>query len=375
MLELTRTTNAAHDHGSPSPGPLARAWSRWPRFAAWGALVWSAGYAIAGALWWTGAEWFPFKRVPLDRASSSLLEGVPASVVGPAFLGFGLLGVVAAAVLVRRHTPQQLRRAALVLGACWAVAATSLIPDYTILAILALWPALLVFSFTGILGGTQDGIGDILYWHRVNLILIFIGGLLWAGATLAARRRFRGACPHCGRKPGEPTGVTAARRARLLLLGRRYVWVAVLATVPYDVTRIAWYVGWPLGLTDGMYASLQDPPELLAVGLALGILSTAGAALTHGLVARWGEVFPRWIPSVAGKRVPVMLAVIPAATVTVSLPPAAVMFASPGINGSFDVANWGVWLPSMFWLMWAVGLGGATWTYYHRRRGICRHCT
>jgi len=337
--------------------------------------MWSAGYAIAGALWWAGVEWYPFKKVPLDRASSSLLEGAPASILGPAFLCFGLLGVAAAAVLLRRHAPQRLRRAALVVGACWAVAATSLIPDYTILALLALWPVLLLFAFTGTQGGSQEGIGDILYWHRVNLILVFVGGMLWSGATLAAHRRFRGACAHCGRKPGAPAEITAEDRACLLLLGRRFVWVAVLATLPYDVTRIAWYLGWPLGLTERVYESLQDPPELLAVGLALGILSTTGALLTHGLVARWGEVFPRWLPGVAGKRVPVMLAVIPAAIVAVSLPPASVMFASPGINGGFDVANWGVWLPSMFWLLWAFGLGGAAWAYYHRRRGACRHCS
>jgi hypothetical protein len=69
-----------------------------------------------------------------------------------------------------------------------------------------------------------------------------------------------------------------------------------------------------------------------------------------------------------------MLAVVPAATVTITLPPAAIMFAGPTINGSFDMANWGTWLPSLCWLAWAVGLGLATYAYYLRRRPDCAAC-
>jgi hypothetical protein len=335
--------------------------------------VWSAAYAVAGACWWAGASWYPFGPVPLDRESASLLEGAPPGVVGPTFVVLGLLGTGAARVCLVARAPGQLRRASTALGMLLAVTATTLVPDYTILALLAMWPVLLVFVFTGV-EGAQDGIADVLYWHRVNLLLIFVGGVLWAGAALAAHRRDRGRCAPCGRGPREQA-ISAARRAQLLQQGRRFVWLAVLATLPYDVTRIAWFLGWPLGLSDSMYASLQDPPELLAVGLGLGVLSTAGAALTHGLVAPWGETFPRWVPLLGGRDVPVMGAVAPSALVAVSLPPAAVMFANTKVNGTFDLDNWGTWLPSMFWLAWAIGLGGAAWAYYLRRRGACRHCS
>jgi hypothetical protein len=358
---------------SYQPTWFARAWSHWPRWTAWGALCWSAGYAAAGALWWSGVDWYPFAKVSLDRASLSLLETAPADVVGPVFVAVGLLGVGAAAVFLSPRASGGVRRAATAFGAVLAVTATCLIPDYTMLALLALWPVLVVFSVTGI-EGSQDGIGDILYWHRVNLILVFAGGLLWTGATLAARRRVRGDCVHCGRAPGEPGGLSPRRRDQLLAMGRRFVWMAVLATLPYDLTRFAWFLGWPLGLSEELFESLQDPPELLTVGLVLGLLSTGGAALTHGLVSGWGERFPGWLPRVAGRRVPILLAVVPASLVTVTLPPASIMFASPGINGDFDLTDWGAWLPSMFWILWAVGLGGATWAYHQRRRGACRHC-
>ena len=37
-----------------------------------------------------------------------------------------------------------------------------MIPDYTLVALVALSPAIIVFAFTGILG-EQGGVGDILY--------------------------------------------------------------------------------------------------------------------------------------------------------------------------------------------------------------------
>ena len=147
-----------------------------------------------------------------------------------------------------------------------------------------------------------------------------------------------------------------------------------MSMVPYDATRLAWFAGWPLGLSGAMYRNLQDPPELLVVGLGLGILSTAAAALTHAFVAPWGERFPRCVPRVAGREVPVMLAVAPATVVVTCLPATAVMLANPRLNRTFDWENWGTWLPSVFILVWAAGLGGAVWTYYLRRRTACRWC-
>ncbi|MFG2090505.1 MULTISPECIES: hypothetical protein [unclassified Spirillospora] len=45
----------------------------------------------------------------------------------------------------------------------------------------------------------------------------------------------------------------------------------------------------------------------------LSIVSELVAFTAIGLIARWGEVFPRWIPGLRGRRVPTMAAVIPAA--------------------------------------------------------------
>ncbi|MEU8119324.1 hypothetical protein AB0C21_11530 [Spirillospora sp. NPDC049024] len=50
---------------------------------------------------------------------------------------------------------------------------------------------------------------------------------------------------------------------------------------------------------------------LEAYVVLLSILSEAVAFTAVGLVAAWGEVFPRWLPGLRGRRVPVLAAVIP----------------------------------------------------------------
>ncbi len=47
--------------------------------------------------------------------------------------------------------------------------------------------------------------------------------------------------------------------------------------------------------------------------VALTLLLLGLATLTLGLVRRWGEVTPRWMPFVGGKRVPPLAAIVPAA--------------------------------------------------------------
>lgn len=52
------------------------------------------------------------------------------------------------------------------------------------------------------------------------------------------------------------------------------------------------------------------PMEVYVVVLSL--VSELVAFTAVGLIARWGEVFPRWVPVLRGRRVPAMAAVVPA---------------------------------------------------------------
>ncbi|MFE9296455.1 hypothetical protein [Streptomyces niveus] len=47
--------------------------------------------------------------------------------------------------------------------------------------------------------------------------------------------------------------------------------------------------------------------------VALSVVSELLALTAIGLIARWGEVFPRWVPLLRGRRVPIKAAVVPAA--------------------------------------------------------------
>ena len=274
----------------------------------------------------------------------------------------GLGGAVLAIVMTRRRARGWVLQA---IATVLAVGLALVIPDYTLVALVALSPAIIVFAFTGI-PGEQGGVGDILYWHRVNLVILFIGGLLWAATAIAYHRRSRNACVSCGRGEGPERTWTTPESA--LRWGRWAVAISVVANLPYELTRVAWYFGWPLGITDEFHQMMADTPGMLEIGLALALMGIGGI-LTHGLVHRWGEVYPRWIWFKAGKQVPPLLAIIPASVVAVVLIPAGLM------NAQLPAADsWAVNLPGVLWVLWGTGLGTATYAYYLRRRTSCRRC-
>jgi hypothetical protein len=84
------------------------------------------------------------------------------------------------------------------------------------------------------------------------------------------------------------------------------VWAAygvVLCVLPSAVWRIAIGLGADLGTTEA-WREFQGVPgagSVYVIGLSL--LSIGAAALTLGLVQPWGEVVPRWMPLIGGRRV------------------------------------------------------------------------
>ncbi len=335
-----------------------RYWSSWSGCAL---AIWSFGYGGLGVYWALGGRGFPFAHVAANRSTVSILEGTPAHVVAPVIAAVGLLGGVVAIAMIRQAT----RFRWLLLGFGWACAVTDalIIPDYSLLGMVALAPLLVVFAFTGV-PGPQHTIGAILYWHRLNLVVVFVGGLLWAAATLAYQRRTAGACANCGRRPEHRRSWDARKWGHVAVL------VAVVATIPYEATRIAWFFGLPIGVTPAFYRMMVDTPHMLDVGLGLAIASISGSVLTHGLVRRWGEVYPRWVFFRAGRPVPPTLAVIPAALVAIILIPAGLM----NFRLQFSPDSWAVTVPGMLWVIWGAALGVATYAYYLRRRPPCTRC-
>ncbi|MEU7866848.1 NYN domain-containing protein [Dactylosporangium sp. NPDC049140] len=311
---------------------------------AWAAAAWSAGYGALAVTWWAEGGDYPFARVDDAHSSQSLLEGTAPAVVAPIMALVCLAATLLGVYLARGGRA----RAALAFGWTLAAVLALLLPDYSLLAFVAFAPLLLVFAFTGV-PGPQDGLGDIMYWHRTNLLILFAGGLLWAAATLRSSRR---------------AVASTTPPETLLRWGRRAVWVAVLAPVPYEVTRIAWFLGVPLGIPRDFLTMMQSTPGMLEVGLGCAVASIGGGVLTHGLVRPWGERFPRWTLWLSGRRVPPLLAVAPAMLVAVVLIPAGLMNARLPITAS----TWGVTAPGLLWVVWGAALGTAAVTYHLRRR-------
>jgi hypothetical protein len=171
---VTTTTEAA-------PAARVRYPAAWPN---WATACWSLCYAILGLYWWSGGAGFPFASIDDDHRSGSILEGSNAAVVAPVMAVLGLAGAAVAVYMALAPRPARGTRAVIGFGWAMAVVLALVLPDYSLLAFVAFAPLLVVFAFTGV-PGPQDGVGDIMYWHRDNLLILFIGGLLWAWATVA----------------------------------------------------------------------------------------------------------------------------------------------------------------------------------------------
>jgi hypothetical protein len=336
----------------------------WPLWTGYATAVWSLTYGVFGLYWALGGAGYPFAPVDDDRATASILEGAPAHVVAPLMAAIGLGGAVLAIVMTRRRAHGWVQQT---IAGILAIGLALVIPDYTLIAVVALSPAIVVFAFTGV-PGAQSGVGDILYWHRVNLVIAFIGGVLWAATAIAYHRRTRDACVSCGRSDRPAPAWTTPEEA--LRWGRIAVAVAVVANLPYEFTRVAWYFGWSVGISDDFHQMMADTPGMLEMGFGLAVMGIAGGILTHGLAHRWGEVYPRWIWFKAGKRVPPLLAIIPASIVAVVLIPAGLMNTQLPLDGD----NWAINAPGILWIVWGAALGAATYAYYLRRRTTCARC-
>jgi hypothetical protein len=318
------------------------------------AAVWSTVYLGLGLAWLFGADGNPadpaVDSAIADAPGLSLL-GMWGPMTGAAILaGLGAAGLVTSVLLLRRPGSGPVTVAAVVLGLLLAV----VLPDYRLLAMVAYTPIIAVLA---VLGTLPDG-APIWPWPIVNLGLLTVAGVAFLATASGYRRRF-----------GRP----AARRvspATVQRWGRIAVAVAVAVPVGYAVTRFAWALGYPLGVTREL---LDDLGTGVYAGAALGALAVGGAVLTLGLVQRWGEVFPRWMPVLRGRPVPVRLATVPARAVAVVVTSAGLMFVRTGLAGGigglpFEARELAAWLPEMFWPLWGVALAAASYAYEARRR-------
>lgn len=351
----------------PARPARRRRLSRWAPVAA---VAWSAAYLVLGVSWLAGASGYPWRTGGTDTIALSLMDQFSPRtgawlVVGVA-AGALLLTLTSLALTRRPGTGVSLRRTAgagIVLGAILAV----VVPDFRLLAGLGYTPILILGWIVGFARDVSPA--EAYSWPWINLLLITLGGL----SLVAAGLRWRRAGLEAGHVVGRGRGTAQDWRSpdRAARWARAAAVVAVLIPVGYAVTRFAWALGIPLGLTDESFETVRP---IAGYGAGLGAFAMVGALLTVGLVRPWGEVLPGWIPRWGGRRVPVGLAVVPAAIVSVAVTSAGLMFVRltlfSGLGDAFPVGTADVagWLPEMFWPVWGLALAAATYAYWLRRR-------
>jgi hypothetical protein len=249
---------------------------------------------------------------------------------------------------------------------------TLVIPDGRMLVAAGHVPIVLVGKPFGWPPGVS--LSSQLPWPVVNQLLLVIGGLLWTGTALAYQRRVRRACVVCGRGQVPRAWTTPENAARW---GTWATAVAMAVPLLYALTRYSWALGIPLGVTaEFLREEAEETPEIWVAGALMATLAVGGAVLTLGLIQRWGEIYPSWVPGLCGKPVRPRTAVIPATLVAVFVTTSSVSGIRARLSGYYaDVGeNWGTIAPGYAWPLWGVALGAATLAYHLRRRGRCRLC-
>lgn len=345
--------------------------SRWPQWVAYAAAGWALIYGALALYWALGGAGFPFGAENDRGASESLLAALRAQTAAPVIAGLGLAAAVVAVVMARTRGHGWARVLLLTFAWTLAVALLVVIPDRRVLIAVAYAPLFLVgapFHWPPV------SFLVAIPWPVINQVILMVGGMLWAGAALVYQRRSHDACEHCGRSADDVSHqwTSPAMAARW---GKWAVAVAIIAPAIYAATRYAWALGIPLGISEEFFREGQSTGLWLA-GAGLATVAVGGAILTLGLVQRWGEIFPRWVLGLAGRRVPPALAIVPALLVAAILIPAGladVRFALAGAMGPIEL-TWSTLGPTLLWPIWGVALAAATYAYYLRRRERCQYC-
>jgi hypothetical protein len=251
-----------------------------------------------------------------------------------------------------------------------------LMTDISLLIVLGYTP----YAIVGLITNGEIGqfyLNAIRQWSFAYQIFCLLGGFLWQAATVSYARRSADACLNCGRSDGPQGWKSPARAAQW---GRIAVYIAMAVPILYAFTRIIWALGIPLGISAEFIRRGQES-GMWTSGLFLAGFGLVGAILTLGLTQRWGEVFPRWMIGLAGRHVPIALAVVPASIVSVLVVVGGLAMWSgldqtvgQSVTGGEDSLGLFGLAPTALFPVWGVALAVATLGYYYRRRGPCAVC-
>jgi hypothetical protein len=151
---------------------------------------------------------------------------------------------------------------------------------------------------------------------------------------------------------------------------RRAAVTVALLNVPSGLWRLALAVGIPVGLARHEVEAIGAPGWGSLYLVILTLAAEGLAYLTLGLVRPWGETWPRWIPRLGGRTVPVMAAVAPAGIGALLTTVYGVGLVYSMFNAEMDGSGWGLLLINVTYaplVLWGPLLGAVTVHYYRRR--------
>ncbi|MCR6488213.1 hypothetical protein M8542_35830 [Amycolatopsis sp. OK19-0408] len=315
-----------------------------PRLPLVAAAVTSFVLSVLGLYWLVQGRPNPLDRP--DRKFSSALAAYSDGWANGIFTACAVVALAGALWLLAS------RRVA-IWAAGVSILALVLLMDGSGLILVGYLPAILVGSVLGF----AEVSPAVLLSPGLVLQVTLLGTVAAFGTVLARHLRLG----HT-----EPTDDRAQRLARVTARTRFWTKIAMEAPLLYALTRVLMFFRVP------GFAMFGFGEPVLWAGLGLAVSAAAGAWLTSGLIRPWGEVFPRWIPGLRGKRVPVRLAVVPGLVVAVLVATTAkdllLSFATSD-SALAAVTDWPlVTLPMLLWPLWAFALAMAATGYGVRRR-------
>lgn len=322
-----------------------RSWRVWAPVAA---SAWSVFVSALGIYWWAGGAGFPFGRNDAEGPdNSSLLTWLDPPIGGVAVTSFGLLSLLAALLLDRRVVNQPRRSLVLAAGGAVAIVLAGGVLDARMITML---PPL------GLLIPIQWISAD---WPTVFRGIVTIGATLFFLATVAFARR---SAP----SDAEARQRESRRAHRWIKVGRIATFIAMVCPLPYAIIRLAWSRGWAFGAPEPFVASLlRNQPENVFIEPILAGFAIGGVILTGGLLRQWGRVFPRWIPLVGRRRVPMWFPLLLGGSAVMGIFGfgRSLLTGQLGIHVAGELDSFQAWgQPHDGWAYW--GAGGLGWLLF-----------
>src|SRR5512139_192727 len=246
----------------PARSGGVRDWQRWVPYAA---VAWSLIYTALGIYWAIGGHGFPYTTETMSDDLGPLAGRLGPGVARVVVLMAGIPAAAMGTAMQRGVRGRLLRPLFIIAGTLLAGTLLLLMTSLDLLVRVGYFPSMVLGHLPA--EKSQAYLAGWTQWSTIHQLLCMLGGFLWLAATVCHARRSGDACLYCGRRDG-PEGWTS--RASAARWGRLAVYVAMVAPAFYALTRFAWVLGLPLGLSEEQFRNNQENALVISGALSLG---------------------------------------------------------------------------------------------------------